>query len=1055
MLPIAERELRVAARQPRTYRSRLVMAGLGVLIFGWMVWLLARYGRGISGSSLFQTLSWIAHFYCLFGGVAISADCLSVEKRENTIGFLFLTDLKGFEIVLGKLMASSLNCFFGLLAMFPVLAIPLLMGGVPLADFARVVLGLTNTLFLSLAVGMLISSLSQHSVRATSFALLLMAFADFGLTGISELLRVHYQAPEWAHRVELASPFYMHGMADSFAAGVRKNYFWTSLLATHVAALAFLGLTCLILPRVWKEKAGGKKSFEWRRRWQRWKFGTTQASSKLRARLLDFNPFFWLASRDRLGWLAPLVFVAVFVIAAVWVAWKVGVSFFSPAKPIGGFVFAWFWATALLHLILLLRIAMAATHQFAEDRKSGALELLLATPFQVRRIVRGQWLALLRQIWGPMAAAFLVHGIFLWGLLELIVAEELPGRTGLDLLRALWHSDASGRVEVDWHLVFILKAVLWAGALLFTHWITLGWVGMWMGLKTKRARNAPWAALALVMVPPWPFFTLAVVLMDQFSFLWTEYEMLHLGLNIVLGLNLASDFLLSLWAWRRLRRDFRLAVTDRFLFLQRKRSWRQRGRLAFRLALGAGALVVLLELWRLEENWRGQRAWNQFKREIEAKGEALDLAAIVPPQVPADQNFGAAPVFAPLFDYERVPHGGVRWGRAEISKLQAIDLQGQPRGGPWANGSSLLGDWRNQGQVDLKAWQKHFGNLAQIPRTKNTNEPAADVLLALAKFSPQLEEMHVASQRPLSRFPVAYEKDRGAMRQHWPIIKNIAEVLELEAIAHLNLDHGEDAFRDLKLILRFAEALGQEPLLQAQHHRTMILGFAVQVIWEGLDRHRWTEAQLSELEKRMKPIDLFADSQLAVRGEMFVHLAAWDRFRSVISGEKPAQDYAEDRWQRLRFFYPLGSTYPRQIQIYRLHEELRRRFANRAGAAFLPGDAQDVWEAIDRNGAFLENRGFRYTLENFVFEFPRTQISLDLARVACALERYRLAHGHLPERLEMLVPAQLDALPPSAAGNEPLAYRVSTGGHLVLTIVRRTSTRRYGAIETFHWKYPP
>jgi ABC-type transport system involved in multi-copper enzyme maturation permease subunit len=1058
MLPIAERELRVAARQPRTYRSRLIMAGVGVLIFGWMVWLLARYGRGISGSTLFQTLSWIAHFYCLFAGAAISADCLSVEKRENTIGLLFLTDLKGFEIVLGKLMASSLNCFFGLLAMFPVLAIPLLMGGVQLADFARVVLGLANTLFLSLSAGMLVSILSKHSVRATSFALLIMALLDFGLFGLSELLRVQYQAPEWAHRVELASPFFMHTVADFNTAGTRANQFWPATLTIFLAALACLALACWILPSVWKEKAGGRKSFEWRRRWHGWKFGATERARGLRARLLDWNPFFWLASRDRLSWLAPLLFVAVFVILAIWVAWKVGANFFGPAKPIGGFVFAWFWATALLHVLVLFRIAMTAAHQFAEDRKSGALELLLATPIRVRQIVRGQWLALLRQVWGPMAAALLAHIFFLWGLLELIAAEELPGQTWLDVLRAILQGGQAASFDLDWHFVFMMKVVLCAAGLLAAHWIAVVWVGMWMGLKARRARNAPWIALALVALPPWPFFTIAVLLLDHFSFLWSEYELVHLGLKIAVALNLANDLLLSIWAWRRLRRDFRLAVTDRFLFLQQKRSWRRRGRLALRFALGTAALLALLKLWHLEENWRGQRAWNKFKREIEAKGETMDLASIIPPEVPADQNFGAAEVFAPLFAYDYAPQGGIRWRESGISELQSIELQGQTRGWPWAFGSSLPGDWRNAEPTDLKAWQKHFRALAQFPQPTGANEPAADVLVALTKFSSKLEAMHQAGLRPHSRFPVPYENARSTPMQHWhwPICRNIADVLALRAIARLNRERSDEAFRDLKLIFRFAEALGLEPFLQAQQHRSMIVDSAIQVIWEGLAQRRWSEAQLAELEQLLPRFDLFGDSQKAVRGEMLLQIAAWERFRAVVSGDAPARErYWETRWSHLRFFYSLGWTYDRQIQIYRLHEKLAKQFAEWEGSGISPREIRGFGEIMDLTGAFLDNRNFRWVLDSFLFEFPRTQISLTLARVACALERYRLEHGHFPEHLEMLVPAQFAALPADAPGNEPLTYRVTEDGQFVLTIVRRSGITRYqSGPEPFHWKYP-
>ena len=46
--------------------------------------------------------------------------------------------LKGYDVVLGKLVAGSLNAVYSVVAMLPMLAIPLLMGGgITLAEFGR------------------------------------------------------------------------------------------------------------------------------------------------------------------------------------------------------------------------------------------------------------------------------------------------------------------------------------------------------------------------------------------------------------------------------------------------------------------------------------------------------------------------------------------------------------------------------------------------------------------------------------------------------------------------------------------------------------------------------------------------------------------------------------------------------------------------------------------------------------------------------------------------------------------------------------------------------
>src|ERR1017187_895905 len=71
-------------------------------------------------------------------------------------------------------------------------------------------------------------------------------------------------------------------------------------------------------------------------------------------------------------------------------------------------------------------------------------------------------------------------------------------------------------------------------------------------------------------------------------------------------------------------------------------------RLLGRRFLVLGCLVTLTALFYAVANWRGRRAWQDFKRAREAEGERFELASFVPPQVPDDQNFFAAPLWTYL-----------------------------------------------------------------------------------------------------------------------------------------------------------------------------------------------------------------------------------------------------------------------------------------------------------------------------------------------------------------------------------------------------------------------
>jgi hypothetical protein len=84
----------------------------------------------------------------------------------------------------------------------------------------------------------------------------------------------------------------------------------------------------------------------------------------------------------------------------------------------------------------------------------------------------------------------------------------------------------------------------------------------------------------------------------------------------------------SIWERSTLVRFFR------WLF-----SWRGIRRVLIVLAWSATIIGLLYG----EENWRGRRAWNQYREATEARGVSLDYRTYIPKPVPDDQNFAATP----------------------------------------------------------------------------------------------------------------------------------------------------------------------------------------------------------------------------------------------------------------------------------------------------------------------------------------------------------------------------------------------------------------------------
>src|SRR6266513_4737085 len=165
-LPIVERELRVASRRRGTYWNRAVAALAAILIFGGALFFEARQPPKELGKDIFNALAGLFLFSSLVAGIRYTADCLSEEKREGTLGLLFLTDLKGYDVVLGKLAATSVNSIYALLAILPVISLPVQLGGVSAGELWQSALVLLNTMFFSLAAGMLVSTLSRDGRKA-------------------------------------------------------------------------------------------------------------------------------------------------------------------------------------------------------------------------------------------------------------------------------------------------------------------------------------------------------------------------------------------------------------------------------------------------------------------------------------------------------------------------------------------------------------------------------------------------------------------------------------------------------------------------------------------------------------------------------------------------------------------------------------------------------------------------------------------------------------------------------------------------------------------------
>jgi len=281
-LPIVERELREAARRHSTYTIRLFVAAAAMVTGAFFYIANVRNPPQGIAQSIFLGLSALALVYCLAAGRRSTADCLSQEKREGTLGLLFLTDLKGYDVVLGKLTATSLNGFFGLVAILPILAIPLLMGGIASGEFWRMALVLLVTFLFSLAIGVFVSALSWNARRALGANFLLLLLLSGTLPACAGAIA--YFSPKHPIIYELLypCPIYPFYLSSDAAFKWQSQRFWCSLGLIHGLTWLLVALASRLAPRCWQDRPSMAGQWRWRDRWEAWVFGDRQKRTQFR-----------------------------------------------------------------------------------------------------------------------------------------------------------------------------------------------------------------------------------------------------------------------------------------------------------------------------------------------------------------------------------------------------------------------------------------------------------------------------------------------------------------------------------------------------------------------------------------------------------------------------------------------------------------------------------------------------------------------------------------------------------------------------------------------------
>lgn len=467
-----------------------------------------------------------------------------------------------------------------------------------------------------------------------------------------------------------------------------------------------------------------------------------------------------------------------------------------------------------------------------------------------------------------------------------------------------------------------------------------------------------------------------------------------------------------------------------------------------RIAFVLAALVTLLALIWAEENYRGKRAWEACQRELEAQGEKLEWATFAPPKVPDDQNFLKTPLLAAAL---AAPTNVLALGEEPTPNATQERLSQQWQ---WAAGLTP-GDWRRGTVASLAQWQRElrstndsrFGasNAMQTRYGLSTNAPSTpaqpaindpgwlalrarhpgtlleDLQFLLQQHQADLDELRAAARRPYA--VLAGERfDPAIALPNYALLKGLVAPFRASACVQLEAGKPDAALADIDTIFALADAAGSEPVLIGGLVQIAITDLSLQPVWFGLAKHLWQEPQLAQLEARLARINIVADIQRGLRGERAYSLAIMGGSKAATAAASGSPDLAMSKAMGA---LPAGFRYQSEVHIARAVQFLIDKFDPAGPSVKLSADMDLEVRSYFKRRTWYNT--LAYMLLPALAKAPEKaaseQAGVTLARVACALERHRLATGAYPEQLTELTPRFLDRLPVDPVNGEPLKYR--------------------------------
>ena len=420
-----------------------------------------------------------------------------------------------------------------------------------------------------------------------------------------------------------------------------------------------------------------------------------------------------------------------------------------------------------------------------------------------------------------------------------------------------------------------------------------------------------------------------------------------------------------------------------------------------KILIAVAAAIVVAVLIPVVRHYQLRWATEAYIAQLKAEGEPMDLAQVVPPPVPPEQNSAdtfrqAAALLMADEDW---------WSTNTVGGMKMV-----------APGKAMV-VWQQP-----NVWEYHYTNSWE------------DIAAVLHRKEKTFALLWQIIGKPDFDFQIHYERgldDLGIFTNLYLMeSKRAAQELSTAVIFDLHGGDTASAVENERAMLALAQAMRDERLLISELVRIAITQIAVGPTWELLQSPNLTDAQLAQLQQDWTALDFVQSEENALEMERVaggITTTGERRSSAQLKGEfqyMGENEFSSERILMWRYWW----SYPDELRALKgwqvLITSIRMVETNGSFQDALQFQQQKldklgIMKLLSSGDDFMPGNMDLHTMQSqsianlsaVIRRVMAVEAARNMAITAIALKRYQLKYGSYPADLQAMVPEFLTAVP--------------------------------------------